>query len=82
MWIVCVHAVLRRLHYIRNDMQVEGKNLELTKRALSSHLLYCSEKALRSPGNEEEEKWDPEIKATEELILAVDINLKQYNEAG
>jgi hypothetical protein len=63
-------------------MQVEGKNLELTKRALSSHLLYCSEKALRAPGNEEEEKWDPEIKATEELILAVDINLKQYNEAG
>lgn len=59
-------------------MQIEGrKNLELIKRALNSHLLYCSEKALQSDEKTETEKWDPELKETQSLLDAVEENLRR-----
>jgi hypothetical protein len=62
-------------------MLIEGKkNLELVQRALHSHAIHCTEEFLKSDEKEASERWDPEIKATEELINAVYINLKQYNE--
>jgi hypothetical protein len=59
-------------------MEIVGKkNLELTKRALQSHLIRCSQHSLRSPDKVAEEKWDPEITATNQLLDAVEINLKR-----
>jgi hypothetical protein len=59
-------------------MEITGrKNLELTKRALLSHLVYCSHHALRSPDKVATEKWDPEIKEVNALLDAVEINLSR-----
>ena len=59
-------------------MEIVGrKNLELTKRALLSHLVYCSHHHLRSPDKVAVEKWDPEIKEINSLLDAVEINLKR-----
>jgi hypothetical protein len=59
-------------------MEIVGrKNLELTKRALLSHLVYCSHHSLRSPDKTAVEKWNPEIASTNKLLDAVEINLKR-----
>jgi hypothetical protein len=62
-------------------MEIIGKkNLSLIKRALISHTLYCSVHALRVTDIEVKEFWDPELKETEDLLAAVEINLKREEE--
>jgi hypothetical protein len=64
-------------------MEIIGKkNLELTKRALMSHLVYCSHHALRSSDSVARDKWDPEIKEVNTLLDAVEHNLKRITETG
>jgi hypothetical protein len=59
-------------------MEITGKkNLELTKRALMSHLVYCSHHALRSSDSVAHDKWDPEIKEVNTMLDAVEHNLKR-----
>jgi len=61
-------------------MVIEGrKNLEFTKRALLSHLTYCSGKALESDEKQDMEIWDPEIADINSMLEAVEINLKQLD---
>lgn len=59
-------------------MVIEGKtNLERTKRALISYTVYCAQNALRADEKTSKDYWDPELKATEELLKAVDVNLER-----
>ena len=63
-------------------MEITGtKNLGLLKRALLGHITYCSIKATRVSDKDSNEVWDPEIKDTQELLAAVDINLRREEEA-
>ena len=62
-------------------MKIEGKkNLELLKRALDSHLVSCSAKALSADDKTSSEKWDPEISEINTMLDAVDFNLKLFND--
>jgi hypothetical protein len=59
-------------------MEIIGKkNLELVKRALLSHLVYCSHHSLKSPDSVAVTKWQPEIDETNKLLDAVELNLKR-----
>ncbi len=58
-------------------MVIEGTNLMRTKRAYIAYLTYCSQKAVSASDISVKEYWDPEIKATEELLKAVEENLKR-----
>jgi hypothetical protein len=59
-------------------MDISGKkNLSLIKRALISHALYCSVHAIRASDEEAGSFWDPELKESEDLLTAVEINLKR-----
>jgi hypothetical protein len=62
-------------------MEIEGKNLQLVKRALLSHVVYCSVKATRASDKEMEKTWDLEIKEAQDLLDAVNIKLKREEEA-
>ena len=63
-------------------MELAGKkNLNLTKRALLSHIVYCSIKAERGTEKEMKETWDPEIKATEQLLKNIEVNIGREDSA-
>jgi hypothetical protein len=58
-------------------MEIIGhKNLMLTKKALLSHLQICTEKALMASDDENRELWDPELAETNNMLEAVELNLK------
>lgn len=57
-------------------MIIEGVNLDRTKRAYIAYLEYCTRQSKEADDTAVKEYWDPEIKATEELIKAVDQNLE------
>lgn len=64
-------------------MEITGKkNLSLVKRALISHNVYCSVHATRASDTDTKEYWDPELKETQDLLAAVNINLKREEEPG
>lgn len=59
-------------------MEITGKkNLSLLKRALLSHITYCSLKALTSPEAKSKEVYDPELIETENLLRAVTLNIER-----
>jgi hypothetical protein len=61
-------------------MEITGKkNLGLLKRALLSHITYCSIKSVRSSDKKAKEVYDPEIREAEDLLGAVKINLDRID---
>lgn len=59
-------------------MEIVGeKNLRLIKKALLSHLVYCSHHYLRSSDTIAKERWQPEIDDTNNMLNAVELNLKR-----
>jgi septal ring factor EnvC (AmiA/AmiB activator) len=66
-----------------HNMIIEGKkNLELTKRALLSHLVNCSVSAIRADDKQNNDYWDPEIEETKKMLDAVEKNLEQFKEGS
>jgi HKD family nuclease len=63
-------------------MIIEGVNLMRTRRAYIAYLEYCTRNSKDADEKAVKEYWDPEIKATEELIKAVDQNIKTENTNG
>jgi hypothetical protein len=67
------------INFMGSAMNIEGKkNLEFIKRALLSHLVNCSVKAIRDDDKKTNEIWHPEIEETEKMLEAVEINLEQF----
>jgi len=59
-------------------MEIIGKkNLNLVKRALLNHVVYCSLKSSRASDMESFEIWDVEIRNSQEIIKAIDINIER-----
>ena len=48
-------------------MVIQGKSLELIRRALQSHLAVCAQNVVRSDEKTQKE-WDTEFEATTKLI--------------
>jgi DNA polymerase III delta subunit len=61
-------------------MELTGKNLSLTKKALDKYITYCSMEGLRASDLEAAAMWDPEIKEAQELLIAVEVNIKREEE--
>jgi hypothetical protein len=69
--------------YTLHIMIIEGKkNLELTKRALLSHLVNCSVSAIRADDKNTRDYWDPEIEETKKMLTAIELNLDQFKEGS
>jgi hypothetical protein len=66
-------------------MLIEGKkNLELLRDALSSHLLYCSDKTCKAFINSNIKAFkagEAEIQEIKSMLAAVEINLKQIEDS-
>lgn len=62
-------------------MIIEGVNLQRTKRAYVAYINYCAQKAIHADDAGELD-WDAEIKATEDLLKAVDQNLNKEESYG
>lgn len=59
-------------------MEIIGrKNLNLVKRALLNHLVYCWIKASRCNDKESFAIYDIEMKESQDIIKAIDINIER-----
>lgn len=64
-------------------MEIIGKkNLNLVKRALLNHVVYCSLKSSRASDKESFQIWDVEIRDSQEIIKALDINIERLDNSG
>lgn len=64
-------------------MEITGhKNLNLVKRALLNHLVYCSLKSSRAGDKESFQVWDTEIRDSQEILKAIDINIERLDNSG
>lgn len=60
-------------------MVIEGVNLFRAKRAFVAYLEFCMHSVKTAEKSHVKDYWDPEIKAAEEMIKAIEQNIKTEN---